>query len=213
MKICFLSKKDIPSEREALMRMIDSLPFGEDEQTRLRAFQNDNVMAQSLGALLALQTCIGEKTVAKIARTENGKPYFVGTDMPAFSLSHADPLCVAACAEDGEGSVGVDLEWIRDSLDTNAVAKRFFTEEEQQMLSDSRSPQDDFFCLWTKKEAKVKMLGTHFLAKTSLDHISYSSYRIEINGRVGYLSVATEKPIKNIEWMGAKDLCIHDLSK
>ena len=56
--------------------------------------------------------------------------------------------------------VGVDLELIREGRAhlNGRVAERFFTEQEKKLLADSRS-SDDFYRIWTEKEAVAKLFG------------------------------------------------------
>ena len=82
----------------------------------------------------------------EIARTPAGKPYFIGTSVPYFSLSHTKTHVFAALSDH---EIGVDIE-TRRSID-NRLRDRLFTPEEQREF--------DFFDGWTLREAVFKLTG------------------------------------------------------
>ncbi len=78
-----------------------------------------------------------------LKRTERGKPYLAG-DAPHFSLTHTKGLCAVAV---GNAEVGLDAELKREVPKT---VYAHLTPEEKE---------EDFFEVWTAKEAYVKLLG------------------------------------------------------
>lgn len=148
-RLAFFSADDLPKD---LTETLDAIPFGEDDRARLRSIKNDASLRHSVAARMALLTLCpdGDRT---IVRGEQGKPRFCVGGMPHFSLSHAGGLSVAAVSDE---PCGVDLEACRASLDTKALADRFFSDKDREALRS----HGDFFALWTKKEATVKCLGT-----------------------------------------------------
>lgn len=91
-----------------------------------------------------------------------GKPHLIWP--PAhwlqFNLSHSAGMVVFAVAAGRE--VGVDVEQIRSDFPIEAVARRFFTNEEQRALAQAHSASasvDVFFAIWTRKEAYLKGIG------------------------------------------------------
>lgn len=92
-----------------------------------------------------------------------GKPELAGlADPPAFNLAHSGSWGV--CAVAGRGEVGVDIETINPALDYARLARRFFSEAENQWLSkcpESRRRRC-FFRIWTRKEAWLKGKGGGF---------------------------------------------------
>lgn len=94
----------------------------------------------------------------------HGKPALVtGTHSPnalEFNLSHSAGLALVAVAQ--HGAVGVDVEWHRDTVQHLAVARRFFSGREQQMLAalgDAAAVKHGFFAAWSRKEAYLKATG------------------------------------------------------
>jgi 4'-phosphopantetheinyl transferase len=93
-----------------------------------------------------------------------GKPELdrrYGADRIRFNLSHAGDYLLYAFAN---RAVGVDLEPVRQDLPYAAMAKRYFSEREQEELF-SLPLQDQlpaFYRCWTRKEAYLKGTGTGF---------------------------------------------------
>jgi len=153
-----------------------------------------------LGALWVLQALsarTGLPVDFPVRKTEHGRPYFEGEGVPDFNLSHAGHL--AACAL-GTCRVGIDIEEERDSLETEKLAARYFSEREQALLQNA--PRPLFFELWTKKEALGKYLGeglTPLLRKdtdalAAAHGVQLFTKRIFLGGRAYTLSVCTAEP-------------------
>lgn len=111
---------------------------------------------------------------AELSKNDHGKPYFAlltehaGQGWPSlhFSVSHSGPWW--ACAVDLR-PVGFDIEYParHERFGTEqgqqrllAIARRFFTEEENEFLLKNKDNFDAFFSIWVKKEAYLKYLGT-----------------------------------------------------
>ena len=133
--------------------------FGKAENERISGIKNERRRQESLAGLVALQKAVGNATECEIQRDERGRPHFVRVVGIDFSISHSGSLSVAAVSEDHH-RVGVDLELIRaDRAFLNErIAERYFTEQEKKLLADSRSA-DDFYRIWTEKEAVAKLFG------------------------------------------------------
>ena len=90
-----------------------------------------------------------------------GKPLLPGAlSRFEFNLSHTHGLAVLAVTQDR--SVGVDIECARQELDLAAIARRFFSSQEQAFLASHESSAERvaaFFQLWTRKEAFLKEGG------------------------------------------------------
>lgn len=96
---------------------------------------------------------------------EFGKPYL--SEQPegasvSFNVSHAGSYLLLAISHGAE--VGVDLEAVRQELDFAPMARRYFSEREQEELF-SLPPEEQlaaFYRCWTRKEAYLKGTGTGF---------------------------------------------------
>lgn len=117
-------------------------------------------------------------TQISFAQNPYGKPYLINQYAKLeFNVSHSHELILIAITK--THPVGIDLEFIRDDINPEAIASRFFSEQELSLLC--RLPPAEkkmaFFQLWSKKEATVKMLGTGLYQ--ALDKIDVSSHNPE----------------------------------
>ncbi len=98
-----------------------------------------------------------------IEREAKGKPFFSGlhqaggAGMPPihFSVSHSGNRW--ACLIGAE-PVGFDMEICRDQIEYLKIARRFFAEEEYDLVCSGGL--DTFFDIWVRKEAYVKFTGS-----------------------------------------------------
>jgi 4'-phosphopantetheinyl transferase len=88
-----------------------------------------------------------------------GKPQLDSDKQIFFNLSHTHAYALLVLSPVYE--VGIDIEIIRSSRDTLAIARRFFTEREYNWLCDTEPEQRDmlFYQLWCYKEACLKATG------------------------------------------------------
>lgn len=91
-----------------------------------------------------------------------GKPALTNAcnGMPVhFNLSRSEGIALYAFTRSHE--IGVDIEWVRDLWEKDAIAGQFFSATEIHILY--ALPEDKkknaFFKLWTRKEAYIKALG------------------------------------------------------
>jgi 4'-phosphopantetheinyl transferase len=76
-----------------------------------------------------------------------------------FNVSHSGTVALLAFSR--ERPVGVDVEQVRNDFDVDRIARRFFSEHEQQELSviNTTEKHAAFFRCWTRKEAYIKATG------------------------------------------------------
>jgi 4'-phosphopantetheinyl transferase len=90
----------------------------------------------------------------------HGKPR-LGPGLPPleFNMSHSGRLAMLAVTQDG--SVGVDVEYVRDVPDALSIADMHFSTAEQEVLRSLPQAElrDAFFRCWTRKEAVIKAFG------------------------------------------------------
>ena len=165
---------------------VEALPFGSSEKDRLLGIKSKSRYKASAAALMVLSLIVEKDTPMTIERTNLGKPFFPDAPYLKFSLSHADSLAIAALDDSGN-DIGIDVEFIRENLDTSKIATRFF--------GNADMSHDEFFTLWTKKEAYSKMLGTPLapnLKKTPEEGV-FKQFRITLNGKCGYICLCSRK--------------------
>jgi 4'-phosphopantetheinyl transferase len=86
---------------------------------------------------------------------ENGKPFLPQSDIQ-FNVSHSgDVIAIALAANE----VGVDIEAKHPIPEIAAIAARFFSKDEAERVSAATDATDEFFRIWTMKEAIVKAEG------------------------------------------------------
>ena len=118
-----------------------------------------------------------------------GKP-FVENSRFQFNMSRSgSQLCFYFGPHDG----GVDIERRRDPSAYRDVARRHFHPEEQKMLKDD----DDFFVIWTRKEALLKATGTGL--SSGLHHFDCSREQVISGGHTYHLrTYLTQESILSI---------------
>lgn len=119
---------------------------------------------------------------------EHGKPYLKNYPEWQFNFSHSKNAVCCAIAKE---NIGIDIEEVREYKE--ALAAYSCNEEEMSALNQSNDKADDFYRLWTRKEAAFKLVGTG-ITKEIKDilndtHISIETRKIENL----WLSIATEK--------------------
>jgi 4'-phosphopantetheinyl transferase len=77
-----------------------------------------------------------------------------------FNVSHSGGVAMLAFAR--ERLLGVDVEQLRENFDHEAIALRFFSEQELVQLAELKPSErfHGFFRCWTRKEAYIKAQGT-----------------------------------------------------
>ena len=89
---------------------------------------------------------------------EFSKPRLAGPG-PAFNLSHSGPVALYAVCDQGE--LGIDVEVEDADYSREAIAERFFSPAEVEVLRSLPRDQQPraFLTCWTRKEAFIKARG------------------------------------------------------
>jgi 4'-phosphopantetheinyl transferase len=92
---------------------------------------------------------------------ENQKPFIevsINNGKFSFNLSHSDSLAVLAVCRDN--NVGVDVEKINAFVSIDGFEKLFFSDKEILSVNvDGRFKVNEFYKVWTRKEALLKAVG------------------------------------------------------
>lgn len=96
----------------------------------------------------------GVQPLPPIARTERGKPYFPDRPHFHFSVSHSGGLALCAL---GESPMGADIERVRER--SGGLPRYALDDREYAWFQGRGSRWEDFYTLWTLKEARVKCTG------------------------------------------------------
>lgn len=87
-----------------------------------------------------------------------GKPFFANHhNHLQFNISHTQGIILLAFGFSSP-PLGVDIEAIKMDFDYLDIAQQYFTAAEKQSLRTA-SPAQQFFKIWTRKEALMKALG------------------------------------------------------
>lgn len=112
--------------------------------------------AESCAGLCALYEAMKEAGIdvktAKIERLALGKPVFANLNYH-FNISHS---CGRAVCVLSEKEVGVDIEFLKKARNFDYIAKNFFCVGEQKNYFGSANGAEEFYRIWTRKEALLK---------------------------------------------------------
>ena len=153
--VVFVQENDRPCDASFVGEV-----FGSFELERIIAIKNERRRNESAWGLVALKNALGDKASAPIQRDGRGRPYFRSDMEMDLGISHSGSVSVAALVDTQGVRVGVDIEKVDEKKeDTHRrIAKRYFSDEEQAALSNSKSPLE-FYRIWTSKEARAKLTG------------------------------------------------------
>lgn len=127
------------------------------EHLRVRFVTGRGILRRLLGNYL-------QKAPEQVAFTygPHGKPFLTmakGAAPFAFNLAHSQNVAVYAFAL--ADRIGVDIEQMREVIERDQIAERFFSLRERRMLAalPAQQREEAFFLCWTRKEAYLKALG------------------------------------------------------
>jgi len=154
--VCFIDV-NVPGD------VIDALAdlLADTELARANRYRFDDDRRRSIIARAATRRLLGRYLDADpralvFVEGEHGKPALFHRQME-FNASHSRDLVALAFAKDT--AVGIDIERRRRLHDVQALARRYFSDEELAIVSSASDPDDAFFTIWTAKEAIVKASG------------------------------------------------------
>ncbi len=129
-----------------------------DESQRAARFRFDADRHRFTRSHIALRDVLSrylhcEPKQIKFTVGEYGKPSVTNKQKLEFNLSHSGDYALIAVAR--EYKVGVDVERLRQELEIEKIAHRFFSEKENAELISLPATQRQigFFNCWTRKEA------------------------------------------------------------
>jgi 4'-phosphopantetheinyl transferase len=123
--------------------------------------RNHYIVARALlRKLLAAYLEINAEAV-RLSYAEKGKPFLTDPAQSTlkFNVAHSHGLALYAFSPGRE--VGIDLEFIKEDLESEEIAERFFSPREVQVLMTipAHLRKRAFFDCWTRKEAYIKARG------------------------------------------------------
>ncbi len=95
------------------------------------------------------------KEMPEFSYNEHDKPFLKNYPGWHFNISHCK---TAACCVLSHRDIGIDIEEVKEYKEN--LAAYICNNNELKSLHDSNNKSDDFYKLWTRKEAVFKMLGS-----------------------------------------------------
>lgn len=169
----------------------------------------------------SLKKFYGKDRMPKILSREHGKPYFEDITFPRFNLSHTkDFICLALSDSD----TGVDLEYVRERKNLDALINRVMCDSEKAHISmlDENGKLECFTAMWTVRECLIKLSGNGLadLDKIQIDFASRHIVYKEVSPSLCVETVSLESrcpSLKNayVSYVVPKDEEVHfyDLSQ
>jgi 4'-phosphopantetheinyl transferase len=148
-----------------LQAMMEILPPEERQRAGRFHFHADrerHMVGRALSRILLGRLLDIRPEEIQFRDSEAGKPSLIAAQNTAdyqFNVSHSGELVLVAVA--AGRAIGVDVERIRDDMELDAIAARFFSQRERADLA-SVSPDQRcgaFFACWSRKEAFIKATG------------------------------------------------------
>jgi 4'-phosphopantetheinyl transferase len=152
--------------RGSLARWSSAL-LSPDEHARAARFAFERDRWRFIGTRGALRAILSAYrgvagSALRFEYAPSGKPSLVergNRGWLCFNVSHSGEMALVGVTLDC--AIGVDVEHIRDDVDTAHLASRFFSAREAAALAGlpARARHEAFFACWTRKEAYLKARG------------------------------------------------------
>ncbi len=167
----------------ATKRFLQSLP--EAYRVRVHRYRRWIDMQMSVTGLLMIGTVMQrvfgdevEAVLSHLTRSSNGRPSLPCG--PDFNLAHSGGIVILAVAEKASGiRVGIDIEVISDAW--TELLNEVLTPREFAGLATKDKPADEFYRIWTYKEAVLKADGRGLAFR--LNRISSLGPTVPLDGR------------------------------
>ncbi len=153
---------DLDAGKDSEKYFLDFLaPF---ELRRAGKFKFETDRQRFIGARGILRYLLGKylkKNPAGIEfeYTAYGKPLLKGKNELKFNISHSENAAIFSFVKHYE--IGVDIEFIKQKIEFEEIARRFFSKNETLKLLKlpEEKRAEGFFNCWTRKESFIKAVG------------------------------------------------------
>jgi 4'-phosphopantetheinyl transferase len=178
----FFLLDDLPGEADRLARHLLS-PAEKERADRLRVpvKRREFTIARAI-----LRSCLGaaagvEPGAIVFTFGDHGKPRLASPATEfGFNISHSRGAVALALVRGRE--VGIDIEKVRTDIKAEALAARFFSQRENDLLSRISGTEmlTAFFDCWTRKEAVLKAIGAGLSLSLASFDVSLDPDRAEL---------------------------------
>jgi 4'-phosphopantetheinyl transferase len=158
---------DEPLKAESGATVLSLTVLSPDETARANRFHFEKDRIHFARCRAALRGLLADYLLIPAAEIRfeyqaGGKPYLAVDQNPRalqFNVSHSANMALIAVGS--EHRLGVDIERIRDDVDTVSLAERFFSGRERDGLRGLPNSLrvTGFYACWTRKEAFLKATG------------------------------------------------------
>jgi phosphopantetheinyl transferase len=181
MKELFLTEIDTNLDDAACRDAMAWLPA--DVQARALRYRCMKARKNLLASQRCLRGLLNRFSIPQSALRvcPQGRPFVQGGALE-FNLSHSEERAVLAWSLDPDlrEALGVDVEWIHRRVERDALAKRFFAPREHLY---ARLGAEEFFRVWTRKEAVLKTNGVGLRVPLSGFEVLEDTVSQEVTGR------------------------------
>jgi medium-chain acyl-[acyl-carrier-protein] hydrolase len=127
--------------------------------------------------------------------SESAKPICLRAKPLSFNVSHSDEYAIIGISLDQD--VGVDIEMIKEDIETVELATLFASLSERQHLAsvDEADRIDLFYDLWVRKEACLKCTGVGFLGAPLLLEVGFNEYSVVDPKDHGFFGLQSFSPV------------------
>ncbi len=175
--------------------------LSEEERTRAARFYFERdrhrwIIARAILRMLLARYLQLEPQHVLFISNEYGKPALAPAHKSKlqFNLSHSRDIALYAVARGR--AVGVDVEYMKDDIDYDDLAKVSFSPQEQVVLRSlaGEAKRTAFFNCWTRKEAYIKARGMGLSLPLDLFDVSL------LPGEAAALLASREDPREGDRW-------------
>ena len=155
-------RADLLERSKQVESFMNVLSTAEKERANRFHFKKDReqfIVAKGISRLLLSNYIPSSAKEITFEFNAYGKPCLTGSHPLQFNISHAGGLGLFAFVL--TSPIGVDIEKIKQDIEIQKIAKRFFSIAETNKILNLPKPQqvDAFFNCWTRKEAFIKAHG------------------------------------------------------
>lgn len=150
------------------------------EQQRAGQFKNAGERSTYIACHGLLHVILGRKLGCdpreiRFLNDANNKPFLEGNPF-YFNISHTKDAFAFVISKPFYS--GIDIENTKQNIDIDPIINIAFSSKEQQFLAGNTNLRDNFFRLWTRKEALLKAIGIGIIDELSCIEVSQKSNAI-----------------------------------